>query len=136
MKLGYTILYCKGVLATVDHYERAFGLKRSFVHESNLYAEMATGETTLAFASHDMAESSNIAIQPNDPKQVPGGFEIVFVGDDIPTAYEHALANGATAVKPPETMPWGQVVAYVRDMDGCLVELATPMTPPKETEVG
>ena len=50
MKLGYTSIYVADVLATIDFYERAFGLKRRFVHESNLYAELNTGETVLAFA--------------------------------------------------------------------------------------
>ncbi|MDR6126390.1 catechol 2,3-dioxygenase-like lactoylglutathione lyase family enzyme [Sphingomonas sp. SORGH_AS438] len=50
MKLGYTSIYVADVLAMIDFYERAFGLKRRFVHESNLYAELNTGETVLAFA--------------------------------------------------------------------------------------
>jgi YD repeat-containing protein len=27
----------------------------------------------------------------------------------------------------PKTKPWGQVVAYVRDKDGFLIEICTPM---------
>ena len=34
---------------------------------------------------------------------------------------------GATAEAAPETKPWGQTVAYVRDNRGFLVELCTPM---------
>ncbi|WP_234824496.1 VOC family protein [Ensifer adhaerens] len=43
-------------------------------------------------------------------------------------AYEKAVSAGASPVKPPEEKPWGQVVGYVRDLNGCLVELcsATP----------
>ena len=38
MKLRWAIIYVGDVPATVDFYERAFGAKRRFVHESNLYA--------------------------------------------------------------------------------------------------
>lgn len=127
MKFGYMILYCKDVPATVAHYKAAFGLECAFIHESRQYAEMATGQTALAFATHDLAEMNDIAIIPNDPKKTPGGFEIVLVDEDVPAAFERASQNGATPVKPPEEKPWGQIVAYVRDIDGCLVELASPL---------
>ncbi len=32
-----------------------------------------------------------------------------------------------TLVVEPNTKPWGQVVAYVRDLDGFLIEICTPM---------
>lgn len=32
----------------------------------------------------------------------------------------------AVAIAEPVTKPWGQTVAYVRDLNGLLVELATP----------
>jgi hypothetical protein len=30
-------------------------------------------------------------------------------------------------VKAPETKPWGQIVAYVRDNNGCIVEICSPI---------
>jgi catechol 2,3-dioxygenase-like lactoylglutathione lyase family enzyme len=33
MKLGYTILYVADVAASLSFFERAFGLKRRFLHE-------------------------------------------------------------------------------------------------------
>lgn len=127
MKLGYTIIYVTDVPATVDFYERAFGLERRFVHESNLYAEMQTGETTLAFAGEPMAEMNGLAIRPNRNSEVAAGFEIALVTDDPRAAYETALAAGAAAIKPPAEKPWGQVVGYVRDPNGCLVEICSPV---------
>jgi lactoylglutathione lyase len=43
MELGYVIVYVPDVAATVAFYERAFGIKRRFIHESGTYAEMETG---------------------------------------------------------------------------------------------
>lgn len=128
MKLGYTIIYVADVLATVDFYERAFGLKRRFVHESNLYAELDTGETVLAFAGEPMAEMNGIAIRPNRKSDIAPGFEIALVTDDPRAAFGNAVDAGANAVSPPVQKPWGQIVGYVRDIDGCLVEICSPVT--------
>ena len=46
--------------------------------------------------------------------------------EDVAAAFERAVAEGAEAVQPPQTKPWGQDVAYVRDPDGNLVEIASP----------
>jgi uncharacterized glyoxalase superfamily protein PhnB len=125
MKLGYTIIYVADVPATLAFYEKAFGLKRRFLHESNLYAELDTGNTVLAFAGEPMA--SGLAIRPNRKDDAPAGFEIAFVTDDPGAAYSKAVAAGASAVKPPAAKPWGQIVGYVRDLNGCLVEICSPV---------
>jgi uncharacterized glyoxalase superfamily protein PhnB len=127
MKLGYTLIYVADVLATIEFYERAFGLRRRFVHESNTYAELETGETALAFAAEPMAEMNGLAIRPNRNTDLAAGFEIALVTDDPHAAYATALAAGAAAVKPPAAKPWGQVAGYVRDPNGCLVEICSPV---------
>ena len=127
MKLGYTIIYVADVLATVAFYEKAFGLARRFVHESNLYAEMETGSTALAFAGEAMAEMNGVSIRPNRLGDVAAGIEIALVTDDPAAAYKRAVAVGAIVVKPPVQKPWGQTVAYVRDLNGCLVEICSPV---------
>jgi catechol 2,3-dioxygenase-like lactoylglutathione lyase family enzyme len=58
MKLGYTIIYVPNVLASIEFYERAFGMQRGFVHEGGDYAELATGETTLSFAAHSLGHTN------------------------------------------------------------------------------
>lgn len=127
MKLGYTIIYVADVPATVAFYDKAFGIKARFVHESNLYAELDTGSTALAFAGEPMSAMNELAIRPNRKADVAAGFEIAFVTDDPAAAYLKALAAGASAVKPPAQKPWGQLVGYVRDLNGCLVELCSPI---------
>ena len=53
-------------------------------------------------------------------------FEVCFVTDDVQGAFDRAVSEGAEAVTSPQTKPWGQQVAYVRDPDGNLVEIASP----------
>jgi hypothetical protein len=35
-----------------------FGFKRRFLHESETYGEIETGETTLSFAAHELADGN------------------------------------------------------------------------------
>ena len=127
MKLGYTIIYVTDVPKSVAFYEAAFGLERRFIHESNLYGEMETGETILAFAGVEAAEMNDLAILPNTPDGPAAAWEICFVTNDVAAAYERALSQGCTPVNAPSEKPWGQTVSYVRDLDGCLVEIASPI---------
>lgn len=129
MKLGYTIIYVADVPATIEFYERAFGLKRRFVHESNLYGELDTGETVLAFAGEEMAKAHGFAIHPNRRDATAAGFEIALVADDPHAAFVAAIDAGAAAVCAPHAQPWGQIVGYVRDINGCLVEICSPVNP-------
>jgi lactoylglutathione lyase len=127
MRFGYTILYVRDVSASLDLYERAFGQRRRFVHETGQYAELDTGETTLALASRELA-AANLPeeLRPPEDGGAACAFEVCFVTDDVAGAFERAVREGADPVSAPQTRPWGQDVAYVRDADGNLIELASP----------
>ena len=125
MHFGYTILYVRDVAASLDFYERAFDQRRRLLHESGQYAELDTGATTLSFASHELA-AANLPPAFRAPGADDNSFEVCFVTDDVPAAYARALGAGARTVSEPQTKPWGQQVAYVRDLDGTLIELASP----------
>lgn len=127
MKLGYIILYVQDVTATVAFYEKAFGLVRRFVHESGGYAEMETGATALAFVAEGMAKENGLTVRYLRPKEDAAAVELALVTPDVEAAYKRAVEAGARATQPPKQKPWGQTVAYVRDLDGVLVELCTPM---------
>lgn len=129
MKLGYTIIYVENVPETVAFYETAFGLTQRFIHESNLYAEMETGDTILAFARNEAAELSELVVFPNDPAGAAAGWEVCFVTDDVDAAYRHAIASGCSPISAPGAKPWGQTVSFLRDLNGCIVEIASPMVP-------
>ena len=128
MKFGYTIIYVADVPSTVKFYSDAFGFAIRFLHDGGDYAELDTGETTLAFAAHSLGDSNF----PNGYTKLtdldkPAGTEIAFVTDDVAGAVASALVQGATLIADAKAKPWGQIVAYVRAPDGCLVELCTPV---------
>ena len=128
MKFAYTIVYVSDVAASLDFFERAFGLARRFMVESGEYGELETGGTALSFAVHATARG-NLGHDYVDAQTSvkPLGIEIGFVTDDVTAACERALQAGAMLLKAPATQPWGQTVAYVRCPDGTLVELCSAM---------
>ena len=88
---------------------------------------METGETALAFAGNEAAELNGLAIRPNASGTLPAGWEICLVTDNVKSGFNHAVNSGATPVAAPAEKPWGQTVSYVRDLNGCLVEISSPV---------
>ncbi len=127
MRFGFTILYVADVAGSLDFYERALGQRRRFVHESGQYAELDTGETVLALAAHELAAANLPGVfRPEEGPSTRPAFEVCFVTNNVQSAFDRAIEEGAESVSPPQTKPWGQDVAYVRDPDGNLVEIASP----------
>ena len=127
LRFGYTILYVSDVAASLEFYERALGQRRRFVHDSGQYAELDTGDTALAIAAHELAAANLPGVyRPEEHPSSRPAFEVCFVTDDVHGAFDRAVGEGAEEVTAPQTKPWGQDVAYVRDLDGNLVELASP----------
>ncbi|HUO22384.1 MAG TPA: VOC family protein [Caulobacteraceae bacterium] len=128
MKLGYAILYVQSVADTVAFYEEAFGLERGMVTPTYEYGELKTGATTLAFASASFVRGlHNAPFGDATPSAAAPAMEIGLVTEDVEGAFTRATQAGAATVKPPERKPWGQLVGYVRDSNGFIVELCSPM---------
>lgn len=128
MKFAYTIVYTADVNASLEFFERAFGLPRRFLHESGTYGEVETDSgTALAFASHEVAQNNLGLAYRRASDGAPLGMEIGLTTEDVAGAYAKAVAAGAQGLVEPVTKPWGQVVSYVRCPDGTLVELCSPM---------
>ncbi len=96
-------------------------------HKSNTYAEMATGTTRLAFAAKDMAKENGLDFGQLGAMTTAPAFELAFVSDNIEASFKKAVDNGATPLKKPLQKPWGQVVSYVKDCNGFLIEICSPM---------
>lgn len=128
VRFGYTIVYVADVNGALSFFEKAFGMNRKFITEENDYGELNTGETTLAFASHELG-SANFkgGYVSGSESDKPLGTEIALVTTDVSAAHLAALKYGAFELKAPEEKPWGQVVSYVRCPSGILLELCTPI---------
>lgn len=128
IKIGYVILYVKDVDASMKFYEQAFGFQRKFIAPGNEYGELLTGDTTLSFAEHTLAASNlKDGFVKSDPAGKPFGIEVGYTTDKVDEVYANAIKAGATPEAAPAYKPHGQTVAYVRDPEGFLVEICTPM---------
>lgn len=128
IKFNYTILYVKDVTASIVFYEKAFGFKRKFITPENSYGELLTGDTILSFASVDLAKT-NLSGGFIESKATgrPFGIEIGFTTENVELVFNHAVKKGAIVVEKMKTKLWGQTVAYVKDIDGFLIEICIPI---------
>ncbi len=128
IKFAYTILYVEDVEKALQFYEKAFGFVRKFSTPDGSYGELNVGDTTLSFASQDRANSNlKAGFISSNVANKPFGIELGFTTEQVENAVNSAIEAGATLVEHAKSKPWGQTVAYVRDLDGFLIELCTPM---------
>lgn len=126
VKFGYTILYVEDVEKSIAFYENAFGFSRKFVTPENDYGELITGETTISFASKKLAaQNLKDGFIESNPEDKPFAIELGFITDNVGELVQKATSFGAVLIKEPTQKPWGQIVAYVRDLDGFLIEICT-----------
>lgn len=124
---AYTILYVESVHESVKFYREAFGFIEKFVTPEGDYGEILSGNTTLAFARHDLA-SSNFGRKYQKVNQNElFGIELGFTTSSIDTDFQQAVAAGAEIIEEVKEKPWGQQVGYVKDNNGFLIEICTPM---------
>ncbi len=128
--LGYSIFYVADVESTLTFFQAGFGLERRFITPEGDYGELETGATTLAFVANELAhtnldEAGGFA--ELDPASPPIGASITLVTDDVAARLAQAVEAGGQVYTQPVNKPWGQTVAYLRDPNGILVEIATPV---------
>ena len=129
MELGYTILYVVSITDTIAFYERAFGLERRMVAETGEYGELRTGITTLAFVANSFVKgSTDVPFEAAASDNAAPPVELGFAIEAVKAMFGRAMSAGAVAVKQPEPKPWGRLVGYVRNNNGFLVEICSPLT--------
>ncbi|MGH1490963.1 MAG: VOC family protein [Acidimicrobiales bacterium] len=131
--LGYTLFYVADVESTLTFYQTAFGLERRMITPEGDYGELNTGATTLSFVVNELAHSNLDAaggFTPLDATQPPVGATIGLVTDDVAGTVAAAKQAGGIGYTEPTEKPWGQTVAYIRDPNGILIEVVTPMGDP------
>ena len=126
VKLGYLILYVEDVPRSVQFYKEAFGIETKMITPEKDYAELQTGETTLAMVDKKYIQSQLPEII--FPKETTvHRSEITLVSNDIHQDLDNAISAGAKLIKAVASKPWGQQLGYLQDIDGNLIELCTPI---------
>jgi len=128
MKYAYTILYVENVAGTIEFYEKAFGFNLKFLTPENDYGELISGETTISFASIELGNSNfKNGFEKINNSGKPFGVQLSFTTENIESDFKNAIKSGATEFEPLTEKPWGQKVGYLRDNNGFLIEICTPM---------
>jgi len=100
----------------LDFFSKTLGMPVIFAGTEMGWAEFDTGEARLVIerVSPDDAEGNQLA----------GRFVSVSLQvDDIRATYETLRSRGVEFLEPPETQPWGGVLAHFRDPDGNVLTL-------------
>ncbi|PRY00486.1 VOC family protein [Allonocardiopsis opalescens] len=120
-------LFCADVPASLDFAARAFGLApdepRPGPDGTVTHASARLGRHMVYFsAPHEDA------MVP--PKRLPALHALVMMYvADVDAVFEQARAAGATVEYPPTDMPYDRRECGVRDLDGHLWSIATPLPP-------
>jgi lactoylglutathione lyase len=123
-RLGYVILWCEDVDGALRFYTDVLGFREKARHGD--YVELDTGPTTLALVARAFVRDQlHLEVPPPGPGSAEIG--VVVERDAVAATFARAVAGGATGVQPPHEQPWGQVVSYVRDPEGHLLEICSPV---------
>jgi catechol 2,3-dioxygenase-like lactoylglutathione lyase family enzyme len=112
------------VARLVEFYEKVTGLNATWSNE--FFAEISTSVGTVAIAStRTVSAFAAGSARAADNRSVI----IEFLVEDVDSLY--AALDGVVQgfVNEPTTMPWGNRSLLIRDPDGNLVNLFTPVTP-------
>ncbi len=128
MRYGYTIIYVEDVKETINFYQKAFRFQLKFLTPENDYGELNSGETTISFASIELGNSNfKKGFKKTSLLEKPFGVELAFITKNIEVDFKKAIEMGAVELEPLTQKPWGQKVGYLRDNNGFLIEICTPI---------
>ncbi len=131
-RIGYTIYWVRDVQETARFFEAAFGFARKVEMQTALtpWIELdAGGGLSLAFA--EFAEADVLfpaGYRAHSAQEAPVASAITVVSDDVEALYAQAVAAGAATLQLPRHEPWGQTIARIRDPNGIVVSIATPIS--------
>lgn len=127
LEFSDTVIIVPDVQEALDFYKKAFGFDAIQIYHDGEVGELNSGEVSITFSSEKFMTNKGVPFNPIRPDKAAPGGEIALITNNVAAAYAHALSEGCTTVSEPEEQPWGQTVACVRDCNGVIVELCTPM---------
>lgn len=131
MQLAATRIFTDDVDALVAFYERVTGRSAARIHP--LFAELATDTGTLALAS-----TRTVALLGAGAAEAAANRSVCldFLVPDVDAEADRLSDLAASFLGEPATMPWGNRSLLLRDPDGTLINLFTPVTPEARARFG
>ncbi|OBH87219.1 glyoxalase [Mycobacterium scrofulaceum] len=131
MKFVSTRIITADVNRLVGFYETVTGVPAVWGNE--LFAEIPTPVGTLAIGSDKTVPL--FAAKSAEPAANRSAI-VEFMVDDVDAEYERLRGHVGEVVTEPTTMPWGNRALLLRDPDGNLVNLFTPVTDEARAKFG
>lgn len=105
-------------------YEKTLQLK--VINESGEFVEFASQGLRLSLASYKALSflPSDSLKQPRQGSGVGIGFKYA-TAQEVDSAYQNLISNGAVAVSQPTAQAWGEYTAFFADPDGNVHELVS-----------
>ncbi|GAB5471741.1 MAG: hypothetical protein Kilf2KO_47710 [Rhodospirillales bacterium] len=128
MQRLFTSILSGDVAAAARFYEALFGMRRHF--DSDWFVILVhpgRPDLELGLLQRDHE------ILPADARAAPAGVLVTFVVDDLNLVLTRAAAMQAHIVEPPRDMPYGQRRLLLRDLDGTLLDVSTPLAAPPDS---
>jgi lactoylglutathione lyase len=134
MRLAATVIYVADVPKAMRFYTEAFGFEVNFLDSDVQFPGRVEG-MSYHFGELRMpggkvqfgTPALGALLIPGFPMSAgSSAVELAFYTDDVQAGFESAINAGAEALRPPEQMPWGQTVAYLRSPDGTYIAVCTP----------
>ena len=105
-----------------DFYTNILGLSVKTVDKENKFAEVKLGELVIALLTKETLEGM-CGYENFSTSEKPSNIFAVEVSD-VKIATEQLKAKGVEFIQEPKTTPWGQKVAYFRDIEGYIWEIS------------
>lgn len=116
--LAYVRVFVRDWPRAIAFYTETLGIPVSYRNDELGWAQLDTGEAQLAL---ERAESRG---EEDDDEDLVGRFLGVSLAvSDVLGTYESLRRRGVEFLAPPERMPWGGILAHLRDPDGNVLTL-------------
>ena len=122
MKLASTRLIASDIKKMVGFYEMVTGQAAEWL--APVFAEIVTPSAALAIGS---AETVALFREGSAEPSANRSLVIEFQVDDVDAEFSR-LKDKVEVVHEPKLMPWGNRAAQIRDPEGTLISLYTPVT--------
>jgi lactoylglutathione lyase len=136
MKLTYIRLLVSDFDASFRFYRDTMQFEVAWGEEGSGYADFKTGSGTglALFDRSEMADSLGTSDLP-ESAQAQDRFLLIFGVEDLYTTVGHLRERGVVfEVEPADHPEWGIRTAHLRDPDGNLIEINSPMPQEEWTE--
>ena len=126
MKLEGFGIFVKDMAKMICFYRDVLGFEiKEDENTSNVFL-VKDGTLFLLYGRNDFEKMTGTKFSYAD--KTNGHFEIALGVENfaaVDKTFEAVVANGAAAVMPPTTEPWGQRTCYIADPEGNLVEIGS-----------